>query len=130
MVQIYQYARVSKLNMSPANQELNQHFKKRLKAPSVDDESCAPLQMGELLSAIKKMKRKGAVGPDNIPPSFLRSPGPLTLKELLSMLNSSFSLAHCPHIWRVADLDKSHSCVQDIQIIDFTNRKFFNKYNH
>ena len=130
MVQIYQYARVSKLNMSPANQELNQHFKKRLKAPSVDDESCAPLQMGELLSAIKKMKRKGAVGPDNIPPSFLRSPGPLTLKELLSMLNSSFSLAHCPHIWRVADLDKSHSCLHDIQIIDFTNRKFFNKYNH
>ena len=104
MVQIYQYARVSKLNMSPANQELNQHFKKRLKAPSVDDESCAPLQMGELLSAIKKMKRKGAVGPDNIPPSFLRSPGPLTLKELLSMLNSSFSLAHCPHIWRLQTL--------------------------
>ena len=58
--------------------------------------------MGELLSAIKKMKSKGAVGPDNIPPSFLKSLGPLALQESLSIFNSSFSLAHCPIIWRIA----------------------------
>ena len=57
--------------------------------------------MGELLSAIKKMKGKGAAGPDNIPPSFLKSLDPLALQELLSIFNSSFSLAHCPRIWRV-----------------------------
>ena len=36
--------------------------------------------MGELLSGIKKKKHKGAAGPDNIPPSFLKSLGPLALQ--------------------------------------------------
>ena len=60
--------------------------------------------MGELQSAIKQMKGKGAAGPDNIPPSFLKSFGPLALQELLSIFNSSFSLAHCPRIWRIATI--------------------------
>ena len=50
------------------------------------------------------MKGKGAAGPGNIPPSFLKSLGPLALQELLSIFNSSFSLAHCPRIWRVATI--------------------------
>ena len=29
---------------------------------------------------------------------------PLVLQELLSILNSSFSLAHCPRVWRVATI--------------------------
>ena len=62
------------------------------------------LSMRPLQSAIKKMKGKGAAGPDNIPPSFLKSLGPLTLQELLSIFNSSFSLAHCPRISRVATI--------------------------
>ena len=94
-----QYARVSKLNMSKADHDLNRHFNKQLNAPSADNESCTPLQMGEFLPAIKKAKSKGAAGPDNIiPPSFLKSLGPLALQELLSILNSFFSLAHCPRI--------------------------------
>ena len=60
--------------------------------------------MSELQSAIKKTKGKGAAGPDNILPSFLKSLGPLALQELLSIFNSSFSLAHCPRIWRVATI--------------------------
>ena len=99
---INHYTRVSKLNMSQSDRDINQQFKKYLHAPSVDDESCAPLLMGKLQSAIKRMKGKGAAGPDNIPPSFLKSLGPLALQELLSIFNSSFSLAHCPRIWRVA----------------------------
>ena len=51
------------------------------------------------------MKGKGAAGHDNIPPSFLKSLGPLALQELLSIFNSSFSLSHCPHIWRVATIN-------------------------
>ena len=47
---------------------------------------------------------KGAAGPDNIPPSFLKSLGPLALQELLSIFNSPFALAHCPRIWRVATI--------------------------
>ena len=65
-----QETRVSKLNMPQSNHDTNQQFKKRLKAPSADDESCAPLLMSELQSAIKKMKGKGAAGPGNIPLSF------------------------------------------------------------
>ena len=101
---INHYARVSKLNMSQSDRDTNRQFKKRIKVPSADDESCAPLLMSELQSAIKKMKGKGAAGPDNIPPSFLKSLGPLALQELLSIFNSSFSLPHCPWIWRVATI--------------------------
>ena len=82
--------------MSQSDRDINRQFKKHLNTPSVDDEICAPLLMGELLSVIKKMQDKGATGPDNTPPSFIKSLGPLALQELLSMFNSSFSLAHCP----------------------------------
>ena len=84
---INHYARVSKLNMSQSNHDINCQFKKCLHTPSVDNESCAPLLMGELQFAIKRMKGKVAAGPDNIPPSFLKSLGPLALQELLSIFN-------------------------------------------
>ena len=96
------YTRVSKLNMSRVDWDLNRQFKKRLNVPSADDETCAPLQMGEVWSAIKTMKCKEAAGSDNITTSFLKSLSPLELQELLSMFNLSFSFAHCPCIWRVA----------------------------
>ena len=70
----------------------------------VDNEGCPPLLIGELQSAIKRMKGKGAAGPDNVPPLLLKSLGPLALQELLSLFNSSLSLAHCPRIWRVATI--------------------------
>ena len=98
------YARVSKPNMSQSDRDTNRQFKKSVKVPSADDESCTPLLMSELQSAIKKMEGKGAAGPDNIPPSFLKSLDLLTFQELLSIFNSSFSLAHCPRIWRVATI--------------------------
>ena len=60
--------------------------------------------MSQLQSAIKNMKGKGAAGPDNIPPSFLKSLGPLALQKLLSIFNLSFSFSHCPRIWRVVTI--------------------------
>ena len=36
--------------------------------------------------------------------ALLKSLGPLAHQELLSKFNSSFSLAHCPQIWRVATI--------------------------
>ena len=78
---INHYARVSKLNMSQFDCDTNRQFKKPIKVWSVDGERCAPLLMSELQSAIKKMKGKGAAGPENIPPSFLKSLGPLALQE-------------------------------------------------
>ena len=98
------YARVSKFNMSQCDRDTNRQFKKRIKVPSVDDESCSPLLMSELQSVIKKMKGKGTADPDNIPPSFLKPLGPLAHQELLSIFSSSFSLADCPRVWRVATI--------------------------
>ena len=43
-------------------------------------------------------------GLDNIPPSFLKPLSPLILQELLSIFKSSFLLAHCTSIWRVAKI--------------------------
>ena len=123
---INHYARVRKLNVSQFDRDTNRQFKKHLHAPSIDDESCAPLLMGELQSAIKRMKSKGAAGPENIPPSFLKSLGPMALQELLSIFNSSFSVAHCPQIWRVATTipllkaRKSPSEVTSFHLISFT----------
>ena len=83
--------------------------------------------MGEFLSAIKKMKGKGAAGPDNIPPSFLKPLEPFVLQELQSIFNSSFSLAHCPRIWSVATIiptlkaEKSPSEVASFRPISLTS---------
>ena len=44
---IIHYTRVSKLNMLQFHRDTNRQFKKRLSAPSVDDESCDPILMGE-----------------------------------------------------------------------------------
>ena len=73
------------------------------------------------------MKGRGAAGPDNIPPSLLISLDPLALQELLSIFNSSFSLAHCPRIWRVATIipllkaGKSPSEVASFRPINLTS---------
>ena len=96
------YARVSNPTMSAADRVLNRNFKKRLDAPTTDDESCSNFTIKELTSAIQRMKKKGAAGPDNIPPTFLKVLGPLALQELLSIFNESFRHANCPRIWRVA----------------------------
>ena len=98
------YTRASRINTSRADPDLNRQFKKQHNAPSDNDESCTPFQKGELLSAMKKMKCEGAAGPGNTPTSFFKSFGLLALQELLSILNSSFSLAHCPRIWRVTTI--------------------------
>ena len=58
------YARVSNPTMSAADRVLNRNFKKRLNAPTTDDESCSNFTIKELTSAIQRMKRKGAAGPD------------------------------------------------------------------
>ena len=125
---INHYARVSKLTMSQSDRDINRQFKKCLHAPFVDDESCVPLLIGELKSAIKRMKVKGAGGPNNIPPSFLKALGPLALQELLSIFNSSFLLAHFPQIWRVTIIIpllkavKSPSEVASFRPISLTSR--------
>ena len=72
--------------------------------PPDADVSCSLLLMTELKAAISRIKKKGAAGPDNIPPTFLKALGSKALTELLSIFNSSFDLADCPRIWRIATI--------------------------
>ena len=60
--------------------------------------------MAELKRAIKKMKRKGAAGPDEIPPSFIKELGPIALQELLNIFNLCLETSFCPQIWRLAHI--------------------------
>jgi len=73
-----------------------------LKHASVDGDNCNDFTMRDLDKALSKMKRKGAPGPDDIPPSFLKELGPIAKTLLLSVFNESFRLAECPQIWRTA----------------------------
>ena len=76
--------------MSAADRQLNRDLKKRLNAPSTDDESCSKFTMRELISAY------------NIPPTFLKALGPIALQELLVIFNELFKHAGFPRIWCVA----------------------------
>ena len=58
--------------------------------------------MEELKAAIGKMRRKGAPGPDDISPAFLKELGPLALEEFLAICNLSLRSAECPQWWRDA----------------------------
>ncbi len=50
------------------------------------------------------MRRKGAAGPDDIPPTFLKALGPTAKTELLSIFNDSFSKGVVPGIWKEATI--------------------------
>ena len=69
-----------------------------IEGPSVDDMSCAVIELKELIKAIFQMKGKGAAGPDDIPPIFLNSLGPMALNELLEIYNLSFLHEDCQNI--------------------------------
>ena len=97
------YAKVSKLTFSKEERDENRRLKKALSTPTVpEDGSCSNFKLAELERAIAKMKKKGAAGPDDIPPTFLKALGPSGLAELLAIFNVSFNSADCPQIWRNA----------------------------
>ncbi len=96
------YAAVSRLQFTKEEREENRRLKKLLESPSVGDTSCSDFTMAELKKAISKMKRKGAAGPDEIPPSFLKALGTKALSELLAIFNLSFSTGNSPQEWRTA----------------------------
>lgn len=80
------------------------------------------------------MKCKEAAGPDNIPPTFLKSLGSLALQELLSIFNTLFHLPDFPQISRVTMIIlllkawKSPSDIASFQTISLTSSvmKFWN----
>ena len=96
------YAAVSRLTFTDEERAENLYLKKILKSPSVDDSSCSAFTMSELKSAIRKMKRKGAAGPDDISPSLLKALGPKALEGLLAIFNLSLKTGMTPQVWRSA----------------------------
>jgi hypothetical protein len=96
------YADVSKLKFTEEDKIFNRRCKDVKQVPSVDDQSCRSFSMKELKTALKKIKRSGAPGIDDIPPAFLKELGPLALEVLLGIFNDSFRLADCPQLWRYA----------------------------
>ena len=96
------YASVSSLNFNREERAEIRRTKIQLNAPGPDNESCRPFSMQELKNAIRRMKRKGAPGADNIPPAFLKELGPKALEFLLAIFNRSFLNADIPQLWRHA----------------------------
>ncbi len=50
------------------------------------------------------MRSKGAEGPDDIPPTFLKALGLMAKTELLSTFNDNFSKSVVPGIWKEATI--------------------------
>lgn len=96
------YAQVSSLDFSKEERKQNLLAKKTINTTSVDNQSCSPFTMGELRHGLRRMKRKGAPGADDIPPAFLKELGPKALSELLWIFNASFNGADIPQTWRHA----------------------------
>ena len=96
------YADVSRLKFSKKERATNRRLKKLLQGHTAHDKSCVPFNLTEMDIAIGKMRSKGAAGPDNIPPTFLKSLGPHAKKELLAIFNMSFRRSECAQSWRRA----------------------------
>ena len=96
------YANVSSLKLSATERLTNRLCKKRLNQSTVNPRAGSDFNIRELEKALGKMKRKGAPGPDDIPPSFLKELGPLAKGVLLGIFNESFNESFCPQLWRSA----------------------------
>ena len=96
------YAKVSSLKMSNSDRKKKKELMKQIKRNGPEEEICRDFEMRELQKAIKLMKGKGAAGPDDIPPTFLKNLGDIALTELLGIMNQSFQTGVVPKIWRHA----------------------------
>ena len=95
------YASVSSLKFSRKERAVNRALKRLIRSKK-SPRSVPLFTMEELKSAISKMRRRGAPGPDDIAPAFLKELGPIALEELLAICNQSLSSVECPQWWRNA----------------------------
>ena len=93
------YAGVSRLQFTSEERAKNREFKIKMRTNTADEECCKDFDMTEMNNAIKNMKKKGAAGKDDIPPSFLKNLGPNAKKELLEIFNVSFRTGKIPASW-------------------------------
>ena len=79
------YSSVSRLHFTKEERSVNREAKQMLREDSGGNhDSCCPITMPELTKAIARMKTKGAPGPDDIPPSFIKALGPTGFSLLCS----------------------------------------------
>ncbi len=69
---VQQYAAVNRLSFDKPGHAQDRHLKKALKLRTAPESCCSPFTIRELDIAIHAMRRKGAVGPDDIPLPFSR----------------------------------------------------------
>ena len=98
------YAGVSKLKMSKKNRKENRLLKQHLRRwrSSHHQDEIHNFTATELQSAILRMRSKGAPGPDDIPPTFLKHLGPRAFNWLLHICNKSLHSGEIPQMWRNA----------------------------
>jgi ribonuclease HI len=95
------YASVSRLKFTKSERSVNRRLKKILRSREEGpvESSCREFSMFELDQAIQLMRKKGAAGPDDIPPTFLKALGPHGKQELLDIINQSWTTGDCPQAW-------------------------------
>ena len=97
------YAAVSRLKFDKIERRIIRHQKTMIRRKK-HLAAATPFTMEELKASISKMRRKGAPGPDDIIPAFLKELGPSALSELLAICNQSLNSAECPQNWRNATI--------------------------
>ena len=98
------YANVSSLKIS-RQQRRRHHLRLRRLLDTADSgwtNDFPEFTMQELKTAISKMRRKGAPGPDDINPAMLKELGPVALNELLALCNITVRTSNCPQLWKSA----------------------------
>ena len=105
---VQHYAAVSRHKSSREDRELERSVKVRLSQSRRSERTeevgpeCADFSMAELSVALKAGKAKGAEGPDEIAPLFLRNLGEASREFVLACFNQSWREGVCPQSWRDA----------------------------
>ena len=101
-----QYAAVSKHSFSREERKTNRRVRQELtrarrEVGPVSQES-SDFTLGELQTALRSSRTKGAAGPDEICPQFLRNLKEDALNYVLGIFNESWVTGYCPQSWRNA----------------------------
>ena len=84
--------------------DTNRASKKLLQTATVSEECSQDFTEAELNKGLRRMRTKGAAGPDEITPAFIKAFGPAARKELLDLFNRSWNESVCPQVWRNATI--------------------------
>ena len=98
------YAMESQLQFSKRERDTNRTSRGVKSAMSADDASAQDITMLELEKAIASMRSRGAAGPDEITPAFIKAFGHNAKSALLALYNDSWNHAVVPQCWRNATI--------------------------